>query len=121
MLARLAVTFTGYEEVGLDNVHVLPLGQTTIVGKENDCIFTLDYACLKKLPLDLIALPRELWQLAIQSYVDGKLSIAMTDKKSMISCQEVEKFKKSRAYRYAQKYYRVRDKAKKVVKRLLRR
>lgn len=121
LVGETGVTFTGYEEVGLDNVHVLPLGQTTIVGKENDCIFTLDYACLKKLPLDLIALPRELWQLAIQSYVDGKLSIAMADKKSMISCQEVEKFKKSRAYRYAQKYYRVRDKAKKVVKRLLRR
>lgn len=121
LVGETGVTFTGYEEVGLDNVHVLPLGQTTIVGKENDCIFTLDYACLKKLPLDLVAMPRELWQLAIQSYVDGKLSIAMANKKSMISCQEIEKFKKSRAYRYAQKYYRVRDKAKKVVKRLLRR
>lgn len=109
------------KKLGLTMCMFCHWAKLTIVGKENDCIFTLDYACLKKLPLDLIALPRELWQLAIQSYVDGKLSIAMADKKSMISCQEVEKFKKSRAYRYAQKYYRVRDKAKKVVKRLLRR
>lgn len=127
------VRLNGYEEAGLDNVHILPIGETTIMGKEGKCIFTLDYSCFKQLPEDVIAMPRALWDLAIKRYVDtelssikadtgaGKQSSAAQREISSAAQREIEKFKKSRAYRYAKKYYRVRDKVKKVAKKILRR
>lgn len=127
------VRLNGYEETGLDNVHILPIGETTIMGKEGKCIFTLDYSCFKQLPEDVIAMPRALWDLAIKRYVDtelssikadtgaGKQSSAAQREISSAAQREIEKFKKSRVYRYAKKYYRVRDKVKKVAKKILRR